>query len=111
MVILYCLRFVFISESGNKALMLSIDLLIELYFKMPMFNLFSEVNILECINNRNIIGTCICIYGFFITNLLHSLFAKIPEITNDLIFEVAFRKLEKLPSLNYFIDKYTKQKS
>lgn len=49
--------------------------------------------------------------SFFITNLLHSLFAKIPEITNDLIFEVAFRKLEKLPSLNYFIDKYTKQKS
>lgn len=48
---------------------------------------------------------------FFITNLLHSLFAKIPEITNDLILEVAFRKLEKLPSLNYFIDKYTKQKS
>lgn len=76
-----------------------------------MFNLFSEVNILECINNRNIIGTCICMYGFFITNLLHLLFAKIPEITNDLIFEVAFRKLEKLPSLNYFIDKYIKQKS
>lgn len=50
---------------------------------------------------------------FFITNLLHSLFAKIPEITNDLILEVhvAFRKLEKLPSLYYFIDKYTKQKS
>lgn len=48
---------------------------------------------------------------FFITNLLHSLFAKIPEITNDLILEVVFRKLEKLPSLNYFIDKYTKQKS
>lgn len=109
MVILYCLRFVFISESGNKALMLSIDLLIELCFKMPMFNLFSEVNILECINNRNIIGTCM--YGFFITNLLHSLFAKIPENTNDLILEVAFRKLEKLLSLNYFIDKYTKQKS
>lgn len=64
MVILYCLRFVFISESGNKALMLSIDLLIELYFKMPMFNLFSEVNILECINNRNIIGTFIFMYGF-----------------------------------------------
>lgn len=32
---------------------------------------------------------------FFITNLLHSLFAIIPEITNDLILEVAFRKLEK----------------
>lgn len=39
---------------------------------------------------------------FFITNLLHSLFAKIPEITNDLILEVAFRKLEKLPSLYCF---------
>lgn len=51
MVILYCLRFVFISESGNKVLMLSIDLLIELYFKMLMFNLFLEVNIFECINN------------------------------------------------------------
>lgn len=103
MVILYCLRFVFISESGNKALMLSIDLLIELYFKMPMFNLFSEVNILECINNRNIIGTCICMYGF---SLQICCIRSLPKI-----FEVAFRKLEKLPSLNYFIDKYTKQKS
>lgn len=48
-VILYCLRFVFIiiSVRGNKALMLSIYLLIEWYFKMPMFNLFSEVNILN----------------------------------------------------------------
>lgn len=106
MVILYCLRFVFISESGNKVLMLSIDLLIELYFKMLMFNLFLEVNIFECINNRNIIG--ICMYGFFIINLLYLFFVKIFEIINDLIFEVVFRKLEKLLFLNYFIDKYIK---
>lgn len=66
MVILYCLRFVFFSESGNKVLMLSIDLLIELYFKMLMFNLFLEVNIFECINNWNIIGICICMYGFLL---------------------------------------------
>lgn len=66
MVILYCLRFVFISESGNKVLMLSIDLLIELYFKMLMFNLFLEVNIFECINNRNIIGIFIFMYGFLL---------------------------------------------
>lgn len=88
--------------------MLSIDLLIELYFKMLMFNLFLEVNIFECINNRNVIGICICMYGFFIINLLYLFFVKIFENINDLILEVVFRKLEKLLFLNYFIDKYIK---
>lgn len=45
---------------------------------------------------------------FFIINLLYLFFVKIFEIINDLIFEVVFRKLEKLLFLNYFIDKYIK---
>lgn len=71
-VILYCLRFVFIiiSVRGNKALMLSIYLLIEWYFKMPMFNLFSEVNILNASTiKQNRFG--VYNISLFITDFLH----------------------------------------
>lgn len=73
---------------------------------MPMFNLFSEVNILNASTIKKIelvhISYIIIHYRFF---ALISLFAKIPEITNNLIFEkkkyfsvsirIALRKLEK----------------
>lgn len=54
---------------------------------MPMFNLFSEVNILNASTIKKIelvhISYIIIHYRFF---ALISLFAKIPEITNILIF-------------------------